>query len=185
MAEKKSAWTGLDRVDFKKISSKSQCSNQKIGVDRSRESKKKASSAASVFKKFIFTTGHGSAFDKRCSSCYTLPGCVFADIQSRDELNMLLQAKRQPGDKIPGRVVDRAYRFYDTNDKIGYEKLKEITWCCSWLLRYNLSDRCPPRKFPSIIKCKAFKSKMQVKDFKKNINVTIFNLNKSKILKRT
>ena len=31
-AEKKSAWTDLDRVDFEKISSKSQCSNQKIGV---------------------------------------------------------------------------------------------------------------------------------------------------------
>ena len=100
-------------------------------------------------------------------------------------LKMLLQAKRQPGYKTPGRVDDRAYWFYDTNDKIGYEKLKEITWCCSWLFRYNLSDRCPPRKFPSIIKCKAFKSKMQVKDFKKNINVTIFNPNNLKILKRT
>ena len=36
-AEKKSAWTGLDRVDFEKISSKSQCPNRKIGVDRSRQ----------------------------------------------------------------------------------------------------------------------------------------------------
>ena len=36
--EKKSAWTGLDRVDFEKISSKSQCSNRKIGVDWSRQS---------------------------------------------------------------------------------------------------------------------------------------------------
>ena len=35
--EKKSAWTGLDRVDFEKISSKSQCPNRKIGVDRSRQ----------------------------------------------------------------------------------------------------------------------------------------------------
>ena len=25
------------------------------------------------------------AFDKRCSSCYTLRGCGFADIQSREE----------------------------------------------------------------------------------------------------
>ena len=36
-AKKKSAWTGLDRVDFEKISSKSQCPNRKIGVDRSRQ----------------------------------------------------------------------------------------------------------------------------------------------------
>ncbi len=36
-AEKKSAWTDLDRVSFEKIFSKSQCSNRKIGVDRSRE----------------------------------------------------------------------------------------------------------------------------------------------------
>ncbi len=30
--KKKSAWTDLDRVDFEKISSKSQCLNRKIGV---------------------------------------------------------------------------------------------------------------------------------------------------------
>ena len=36
-AEKKSAWTDLDQVDFEKISSKSQCPNRKIGVDRSRQ----------------------------------------------------------------------------------------------------------------------------------------------------
>jgi predicted DNA binding CopG/RHH family protein len=57
----KSAWTGLGKV------------------------KKKASSAASVFKMFISTTGHGSAFDKRCNSRYTLRGCVLADVQSREE----------------------------------------------------------------------------------------------------
>jgi hypothetical protein len=38
---------------------------------------------------------------------------------------------------------------------------------------------------PQLSNAKAFKSKMQVKDFKKNINVTIFNPNNSKILKRT
>jgi len=79
---------------------------------------------------------------------------------------------------MPGRVDDRAYRMTRMT-KIGYEKLKETTWCCSWLFRYNLNDRCPPRKFPSIIKCKAFKSKMQVKEFKRtNTNVTILNPNK-------
>ena len=35
--KKKSAWTGLDQVNFEKISSKSQCPNRKIGVDRSRQ----------------------------------------------------------------------------------------------------------------------------------------------------
>ena len=37
---------------------------------------------------------------------------------------------------------------------------------------------------PQLSNAKGFKSEMQVKDFKKN-NVTIFNPNKSKILKRT
>jgi hypothetical protein len=41
-------------------------------------------------------------------------------------LKMLLQAKRQPGYKIPGRVVDRAYRMTRMT-KIGYEKLKDKT----------------------------------------------------------
>ncbi len=96
VAEKKSAWTDLDRVSFKKKFSKSQRRNCKIGVDRSRQSQKRASSAASVFKIF-FTTGHGSAFDKRCNRRYTRRGCVLADVQSREEVKMLLQAKRQPG----------------------------------------------------------------------------------------
>ncbi len=41
-------------------------------------------------------------------------------------LKMLLQAKRQPGYKIPGRIVDRAYRMTRMT-KNWYEKLKEIT----------------------------------------------------------
>jgi hypothetical protein len=106
----KSAWTGLGKV-------------------------KKGPSAASVFKISSRLVTRGSPkrsalrwpdLDKRCSRCYTLRGCVFADIQSREELKMLLQAKRQPGYKIPGRVVDRAYRMTQMT-KIGYEKLKEIT----------------------------------------------------------
>ena len=36
-AKKKSAWTDLDQVNFEKKFSMSKCSNQKIGVDRSRE----------------------------------------------------------------------------------------------------------------------------------------------------
>ena len=78
---------------FRKKSSMSKCSNRKTGVDRSRENKK-ASSAASVFK-FLQDWSPGGrrmrsalrwpALDKRCSSCYTLRGCGFADIQSREE----------------------------------------------------------------------------------------------------
>ena len=79
---------------------------KKIGVDWSRQSQKRASSAASVFKFSSGLVTRGSpkrfalrwpALDKRCSSCYTLRGCGLADIQSREELKMLLEAKRQPG----------------------------------------------------------------------------------------
>ena len=103
--KKKSAWTDLDRVDFEKFL---QIVNVQIeksawtGLGKN----KKASSAASVFK-FLQDWSPGGrrmrsalrwpALDKRCSSCYTLRGCGFADIQSREELKMLLQAKRQPG----------------------------------------------------------------------------------------
>ncbi len=95
--------------------SKSQMSKLKNwrGQVQAKSKRKGASSVASVFKYFS-TTGHGSAFDKRCSRCYTLRGCILADVQCREELKMLLQAKRQPGYKMPGRVVDRAYRFQMT-----------------------------------------------------------------------
>ncbi len=96
---KKLAWTNLDQVSFEKNFQRVKCRNWKIGVDRSRESQKGASSAASVFKisSRLVTWGSKKRFalqwpdlDKRC-------GCVFADVQSREELKMLLQAKRQPG----------------------------------------------------------------------------------------
>jgi len=35
-----------------------------------------------------------------------------------------------------GRVADRAYRMTRMT-KNWYEKLKEITWCCSWLFHYS------------------------------------------------
>jgi hypothetical protein len=85
MAEKKSAWTDLDKVSFKKFVKESNVEIKKSAWTGLDKVKKKASSAASVFKKFISTTGHGSAFDKRCSRCYTLRGCVLADVQSREE----------------------------------------------------------------------------------------------------
>jgi hypothetical protein len=90
---KKSAWTDLDQVNFEK---NLQCPNVQIekpawtGLGKN----KKASSAASVFK-FLQDWSPGGrrmrsalrwpALDKRCSSCYTLRGCGFADIQSREE----------------------------------------------------------------------------------------------------
>jgi hypothetical protein len=93
MAEKKSAWTDLDKVSFKKFVKESNVEIKKsawTGLDKV----KKASSAASVFKisSRLVTRGSPKRFalrwpdlDKRCSSCYTLRGCGFADIQSREE----------------------------------------------------------------------------------------------------
>ncbi len=79
---KKLVWTGLDKV------------------------KRGLFSGKCLFKKFLHDWSHKKSWsDKRCSSCYTLRGCVLADVQSREELKMLLQAKRQPGYKMPGRVV--------------------------------------------------------------------------------
>jgi hypothetical protein len=85
MPKKKSAWTDLDRVSFKNLSESQNVEIKKSAWTGLDKVKKKASSAASVFKKFISTTGHASAFDKRCSRCYTLRGCVLADVQSREE----------------------------------------------------------------------------------------------------
>ena len=94
MAEKKSAWTDLDQVDFEKISLKSRCPNRKIGVDWSRQSQK-ASSAASVFKILQDRSPGGRRcvlyFDglpltRGVVDAYTLRGCVFADIQSHEEV---------------------------------------------------------------------------------------------------
>jgi hypothetical protein len=104
-AQKKLAWTDLDRVSFKKFVKQSSVKIKKLawtGLGKV----KKASSAASVFKisSQLVTQVSPKRFvrrwpdlDKRCSRCYTLRGCVLADVQSREELKMLLQAKRQPG----------------------------------------------------------------------------------------
>ena len=105
MAKKKSAWTDLDQVSFKKFGKESNVEIEKLawtGLGKV----KKASSAASVFKISSRLVTWGSPkrsalrwpdLDKRCSRCYTLRGFVFADVQSREEVKMLLQAKRQPG----------------------------------------------------------------------------------------
>ncbi len=95
MAEKKkSAWTDLDRVSFKKFVKESNVEIEKSAWTGLGKVKKKASSAASVFNfsSGLVTRGlpkrsalRWPALDKRCSCCYTLRGCGFADIQSRGE----------------------------------------------------------------------------------------------------
>jgi len=91
--KKKSAWTDLDRVSFGKIFKESNVENEKsawTGLDKS----KKASSAASVFKILQDRSPGGRRcvlhFDglpltRGVVDAYTLRGCVFADIQSREE----------------------------------------------------------------------------------------------------
>ena len=96
-------WTDLDRVSFRKNFQESNVEIEKSAWTGLGKVKKVLFSGKCL--KIFFTTGHGSAFDKRCSRCYTLRGCVLADVQSREELKMFLQAKRQPGYKMLGRVV--------------------------------------------------------------------------------
>jgi hypothetical protein len=92
-AKKKLAWTDLDKVSFKKIFRVKNAEIEKLawtGLGKV----KKASSVASVFKisSRLVTRGspkHWPDLDKRCSSCYTLCSCVFADVQSREEVKML------------------------------------------------------------------------------------------------
>ena len=94
----------------------SKCSNRKIGVDRSRE-KKKASSAASVLN-FLQDRSLGGRrsvlhFDGLPLTRGAVVATPFAVAVSltfslEKNLQMLLQAKRQPGYKIPGRVDDRS-----------------------------------------------------------------------------
>ena len=78
VAEKKSAWTDLDRVDFEKIFQRGNVQIEKLAWTGLGKVKRKASSAASVFKRFSGPVTWGSpmrsalrwpALDKRCSSC--------------------------------------------------------------------------------------------------------------------
>ena len=90
---------------FRKKFSKSQCSNRKIGVDRSRKNKK-ASSAASVFN-FLQNRSPGGRrsvlhFDGLPLTRGAVVATPFAAAVSLTfslvkNLKMLLQAKRQPG----------------------------------------------------------------------------------------
>ena len=93
-AEKKSAWIDLDRVDFENFLQRVNVQIEKSAWTGLGKVKKGAFSAASVFNFSSGLVTRGSpkrsalrwlALDKRCSSCYTLRGCGFADIQSREE----------------------------------------------------------------------------------------------------
>ncbi len=125
------AWTDLDRVDFEK---NLQCPNVQIkksawtGLGKI----KRVSSAASVFK-FLQDWSPGG---RRCVLHFDgLPltrGAVVATpfaaavsltFSLVKNLQMLLQAKRQPGQKMLGCVANRAYRN-DTNDKNCVRKIK-------------------------------------------------------------
>jgi len=78
---------------------------KKIGVDWSRQSQKRFLQASVSSHKSLHDWSQKVWSDKRWSRCYTLRGCIFADVQSCEEVKMLLQAKRQPGKNMLGRVV--------------------------------------------------------------------------------
>ena len=83
----KSVWTDLDQRHFEKNLQCSGCSHL-LQASSTRISRQQDGS----FVKTLRTWGppkrlalRWPAFDKRCSSCYTLRRCVFTDIQTREE----------------------------------------------------------------------------------------------------
>ena len=92
-AEKKSAWTDLDRVDFEKFLQRVNVQIEKSAWTGLGKVKRGLfSGKCLLFSSGLVTRGSPKrsalrwlALDKRCSSCYTLRGCGFADIQSREE----------------------------------------------------------------------------------------------------
>ncbi len=132
--KKKSAWTDLDRVDFKKNFQRGNVQIEKsawTGLGKNT----KASSVASVFN-FLQDWSPGGRrsvlhFDglpltRGAAVATPFAAAVSLTFSHVMNLKMLLQATRQPGYKIPGRVDDRAYRMTRVT-KIGYEKLKDKT----------------------------------------------------------
>ena len=63
MAEKKSAWTDLDRVSFKKFGKESNVEIEKSAWTSLSKIKKGFSFNASVSSKGLFTTGHTKSLD--------------------------------------------------------------------------------------------------------------------------
>jgi hypothetical protein len=88
--QKKLAWTDLDRVSFKKFVKQSSVKIKKLAWTGLDKVKRGLFSGKCLFKKFLHDWSHKKTWsDKRCSSCYTLRGCVLADVQAREELKML------------------------------------------------------------------------------------------------
>jgi hypothetical protein len=171
VTKKKSAWTDLDRVSFKKFVKESNVESKKSAWTDLGKVKKASSMAIVPYECSIWGPPKRfalwwPALDKRCSSCYTLRGFVLAEVQSHEELKMLLQAKRQPGYKMPGRVVWPSLLVHELSQmfKFGYEKLKEITRCCSGLKRDSTLWPLSMKKIPLNYQMQNFKSEMQVKD---------------------
>jgi hypothetical protein len=117
-AQKKLAWTDLDRVSFKNLSESQNVEIKKsawTGLDKV----KKGPLAASVFNVVLHDWSPGGRRSVlHCDGLTLTRGAVdatpFAAAFSLTfslvkNLKMLLQAKRQPGYKTPGRVDDRAY----------------------------------------------------------------------------
>ena len=68
------------------------------------------------------------AFDKRCSSCYTLRRCVFADIQTREEYRCSCKLE---GNKVKNARPCSWLRLFCTSQKFLFVKLKSGSSCCS------------------------------------------------------
>ena len=123
---KKSAWIDLDQVSFKKFVKESNVEIEKsawtgLGKVKKRPLQRQGSLkclSPRLATDLLLT--RGAKVDTPFAVAYSL---TFSLVKN---LKMLLQAKRQPGYKIPGRIVDRAYRMTRMT-KNWYEKLKEIT----------------------------------------------------------
>jgi len=92
-AEKKSAWTDLDRVSFKKFSKSQNVEIEKsawTGLDKSkrplqRQVSFKILQDRSPGGRRCVLHFDGLPLTRGVVDAYTLRGCVFADIQSREE----------------------------------------------------------------------------------------------------
>jgi hypothetical protein len=108
-AEKKSAWTDLDRVDFEKNFQRVNVQIEKsawtgLGKVKKRPLQRQVSLkclSPRLATDLLLT--RGAIVDTPFAVAYSL---TFSLVKN---LKMLLQAKRQPGYKTPGRVDDRAY----------------------------------------------------------------------------
>jgi hypothetical protein len=107
--KKKSAWTDLDRVNFEKFFQRVNVQIEKsawtgLGKVKKRPLQRQVSLkclSPRLATDLLLT--RGAIDDTPFAVAYSL---TFSLVKN---LKMLLQAKRQPGYKTPGRVDDRAY----------------------------------------------------------------------------